>query len=42
MFGPKIIIGAEMYVEFLKLVTISQWTLGYVQNVLGVFIHPED
>lgn len=42
MFGPKIIIGAEMYVELLELVTISQRTLGDVQNVLRVFIHSED
>jgi len=42
VLGPEIVIGAEMYVELLKLITISQWALGYVQNVFRVFVHSED
>lgn len=42
MFGPEIVIGAEMYVEFLKLITVSERTFGYVQDVFRVLVHSED
>jgi len=41
MFGPEIVIGAEVYVELLELIAISQRTFGDVQNVFRLFIHSE-
>lgn len=41
MFGPEIVIGAEVYVELLELIAISQRTFSDVQNVFRLFIHSE-
>lgn len=42
VFGPEVVVGAEMYVKLLKLITVSERTFGDVQHVLGVFVDPED
>lgn len=41
MLGSQIVVGAEVYVELLELITVRERTFGNVQNVFRIFVDPE-